>query len=355
MDDWHALADRVLDGEQIGRDEALDVVRADDDELLGLLQAAFRVRSEHHGRKVRVHVLQNAKSGVCPEDCSFCSQSMKFESEVEQYGMQSVEEMIAGAEEAYEKGAVTYCIVTATRGPAPGEVEAVCEAAETIKENYGMDVCASLGILKEGQAEQLAEAGVDRYNHNLETSEDHFSNVVSTHDWQDRVRTVKRAKSAGMEACCGGILGMKEDSEDWVDLALSLREIGVESVPINFLNPRSGTPMEETDLLDPQDALKALAMFRFVHPAEDVRIAGGREVVLDHMQPLGLYAANSLFTEGYLTTGGQGDSKDYRMITQAGFEPEVVDDDQRDSIEAAVPAGDASEEPAPVRACGGAE
>lgn len=326
MLNWNELAEGIIDGQAITRDEAQAVVEAPDVELLSIMDAAFKVRRHHHGRKVRIHVLQNAKSGVCPEDCSFCSQSMKFNTDVEQYGMQRVEELVEGARQAYEKGAATYCIVTATRGPVPDEIDIVCEAAQRIKEDYPVDICASLGLLKEGQAEKLAEAGVDRYNHNLETSEEHFENVVSTHDWDDRVATVKQAKEAGMETCCGGILGLDEEKRDWVELAFALREIGVESVPVNFLNARPGTPLEEADRIDPREALKALAMFRFVHPESDVRMAGGREVILDQMQPLALYAANSFFTEGYLTTPGQGDSKDYKMIKQAGFEPVVVGD-----------------------------
>jgi biotin synthase len=322
--DWTALADTVLDGTPLSRTEALRVATAPDDDLLALLHAAFRIRRHHHGHEVRVHVLQNAKSGVCAEDCAFCSQSMHFESEVSQYGMQSVDELVEGAAEAHEMGAVTFCIVTATRGPTNDEVDTVCEAARTIKERWSMDVCASLGLLKEGQAEQLAAAGVDRYNHNLETSENHFSNIVQTHDWMDRVRTVQRAKAAGMEACCGGIVGMREAAEDRVDLALALRDIGVESVPINLLNPRPDTPMEAVDPLSPPEALKTLALFRFVHPEADVRIAGGREEILQQMQPLALYAANSMFTDGYLTTPGQEDSEDHRMIKQAGFTPAVV-------------------------------
>lgn len=334
--DWTALADDVLDGEALDREAALRVATAPEDELLALLHAAFRVRRHHHGREVRVHVLQNAKSGVCAEDCAFCSQSLHFESEVPQYGMQGVEELVEGAREAKEMGAVTFCIVTATRGPSSSEVETVCEATRRIKARWSLDVCASLGLLKEGQAEQLAAAGVDRYNHNLETSENHFSNIVQTHDWTDRVRTVQRAKQAGMEACCGGIVGMKEAAADRVDLAFALRDIGVESVPINLLNPRPGTPLEAADPLSPPEALKTLALFRFVHPAADVRIAGGREEILQQMQPLALYPANSLFTDGYLTTPGQEDSKDHRMIQQAGFTPAVVSTDSETACAGAV-------------------
>ncbi len=321
---WNELAERIIDGEQISREEAKAVVEAPDDELLAILHAAYRVRSHHHGNKVRVHVLQNAKSGVCPEDCAFCSQSMKYNNDVDQYGLQSKEELLEGAKEAHEKGAVTYCMVTATRGPSWGELDNICEAVSEIKEKYDLEICASLGLLKEGQAEKLAEAGVDKYNHNLETSANHFDNLVSTHTFEDRVKTVTRAKQAGMAACCGGIIGMGENKDDWIDLAFTLRDLEVESVPVNFLNPRPGTPMEQHDAPRPQECLKALAMFRFVHPDVDVRVAGGREVVLGAMQPMALYAANSFFTEGYLTTGGQGESKDAVMLRQAGFEPEVV-------------------------------
>ncbi len=322
---WNDLADRVIEGGRITHEEALAMVNAPDSELLAILHAAFKVRSHHHGNKVRVHVLQNAKSGVCPEDCSFCSQSMKYNTDVEQYGIQSKEELLEGAKKAHEKGAVTYCMVTATRGPSGRDIERICEAVREIKQKYNLEVCASLGILKEGQAELLAEAGVDKYNHNLETSDKHFENLVSTHTFQDRVRTVTRAKQAGMKACCGGIIGMGEQREDWVDLAFTLRELEVESVPVNFLNPRPGTPMDKYDPPKPQDCLKALAMFRFVHPDVDVRVAGGREVVLGSMQPMALYAANSFFTEGYLTTGGQGESTDAAMLREAGFVAEVVE------------------------------
>jgi len=344
MLDWNSLADRVLDGDDITRDEALAVAEAPDDELLGVLNAAFKVRREHHGRKVRIHVLQNAKSGVCPEDCKFCSQSMEYEADVEQYGMQEADRLVEKAREAYEKGAATYCIVTATRGPHPNEIEAVCEAARRIKEDeeLPLDICASLGLLEEGQAEELREAGVDRYNHNLETSSDHFSNVVTTHEWEDRVRTVERAKQAGMEACCGGIVGMGEDTNDWVELAFALADLEVESVPINFLNAREGTPLENREDLHPNKCLKALAMFRFVHPEADVRIAGGREEVLDLMQPFALYPANSFFTEGYLTTGGQGESRDARMLRQAGFEPVMVEPEEGEAPTPSAAAGQTS-------------
>lgn len=319
MSTWNALAEQIIGGEDATREQLLEVLRAPEDELLAVMQAAFVVRKHHHGRQVKVHVLQNAKSGLCPEDCKFCSQSTHFNTEVERYKMQTVDELVAGASRAFAAGAVTYCMVTSTRGPANREVETVCEATRQIKQKYPLRICASLGLLKPGQAETLKAAGVDRYNHNIESSARHFATVATTHTWSNRVETVQAAKAAGMEACCGGIMGMGEDDEDRVDMALALREIGVESVPVNFLDPRPGTPLEEVARISPADALKALAMFRFANPASDVRVAGGREVTLGSMQPLALWAANSFFTDGYLTTPGARPSQDMAMIEQAGF------------------------------------
>lgn len=323
--EFSQIADKIIEGQDISREEAQRVVRSSDAELLDVLAAAFKVRQHFHGKAIKVHVLQNAKSGVCPEDCKFCSQSLKNNSEVPQYGMQTVNDLVSGARRAAEMGASTYCMVTSTRGPSSNEIKVVCEAVRQIKSEFPtMGICTSLGLLKPGQAEALAEAGVNRYNHNVESSKRHFETVVSTHKWEDRVATVKAAKNAGLEACCGGILGMGEDSDDWVEMAFALKEIGVESVPLNFLDPRPGTPLGESKRMSPNDCLRALAMFRMVNPKSDLRVAGGREVTLQHMQPLSLFAANSIFTNGYLTTPGAAPSDDMQMIVNAGFEPFVA-------------------------------
>lgn len=322
------LAQNVIDGHVITRDEALAIVESDDDDFLTVMQAAFVVRNHFHGRRVKVHVLRNAKSGVCPEDCKFCSQSLKYnaESDVPKYKMQEADDLVEGARKAVEMGAVTYCMVTATRGPSSNEMTQVSEAARRIKEEFPqLRLCASLGLLKDGQAESLREAGIDRYNHNLEASPRYFPEIATTHTIEDRMNTVRKAKAAGMEACCGGLIGMGEERHDWVDLAMALRELEVESVPLNFLDPRPGTPLGVKERVAPRDCLRALAMFRFVHPEADLRVAGGREVTLRTMQPLALYAANSLFTNGYLTTPGAEPSQDWQMIHEAGFEPDVIE------------------------------
>jgi biotin synthase len=249
--DWNALADRVLDGEPARPDEALAVLASGDDELLGLLDAAFRVRLRYHGRDVRLHVLRNAKSGACPEDCAFCSQSVVHHTDVSRYRLQSVDELLAGAHDAHRMGAVKYCMVTATRGPSDRELDTICEAVRRIKAEVPINVCTSLGLLKEGQAERLAAAGVTRFNHNLEASRRFFPEICSTHSFDDRVATVRRARAAGMEACCGGIMGMGETLEDRVALAFELRHLEVESIPVNFLDPRPGTPLAESSRLSP--------------------------------------------------------------------------------------------------------
>lgn len=317
--DWSLLAEKALRGEAPTRDESRAVLLAPPEQILSLLHAAFRVRHRFHGWDVRLHVLQNAKSGLCRENCSFCSQAIGARSGVDRYHMQSVEELVEGARKAYEMKAVKYCMVTATRGPSDKEMDIICEAVRRIKSEMKINICTSLGLLTDDQAKRLAEAGVTRFNHNLETSRNHFPQVCQTHHYEDRVATVRAAKRAGMEACCGGIMGMGESIEDRLDLAYELRELEVESIPVNFLDPRPGTPLEHVPRLTPMECLKSLCMFRFVNPSRDIRVAGGREVNLRDMQAFALYPANSMFSEGYLTTGGQGYEKDMTMIRDAGF------------------------------------
>jgi biotin synthase len=324
MSQWHAFADRSIAGETLTRDEARSVLAAPDDELLSIVDAAWRVRRTFHGKAVRIHVLQNAKSGACPEDCRFCSQSRHYETPAGEYPLQTVDEIIDGARRAKRAKAWKYCIVTATRGPSARDLDTICQAVTRIKEEMDITICASLGTLTLDKAQRLKAAGVDRFNHNLETSERYYPEVVTTHTWQDRVATVKLAKEAGMEACCGGIVGMGEQQDDILDLAFALRELAVESVPVNFLDPRPGTPFsalpQTSPRMSPQQCMKVLSMFRFLHPRADLRVAGGREVNLRWMQPMALYVVNSIFTSGYLTTPGAAPSQDHQMIRDMGFE-----------------------------------
>jgi len=317
---WRELSEQVLAGTDLSIDQATSILTAPDSELLGILDAAFQIRHKYFGNRVHIHVLQNAKSGMCRENCKFCSQAIGSYSGVDRYRMQTVDELVAGAKEAHASKAVKYCMVTATRGPSDAELETICEAARQIKSDTQIHLCASLGLLNETQAEQLAEAGIDRFNHNLETSSRYYPEVCNTHTFEDRINTIRNVKKAGMEACCGGIMGMGEEIQDRIELAFTLRELEIESIPVNFLNPRPGTPLGDVEQLTPQECLKSLAMFRFVNPSRDIRVAGGREVCLADLQVMALYPANSMFVDGYLTTPGAGYESDLQMIKTAGFE-----------------------------------
>ncbi len=324
--DWKNLSTRVLDGEKITEADALAILESPDDELLEVLQGAYRIRKKHFGNSVSLHLLRNVKSGKCPEDCSFCSQSTSAINDVERYDFQTVEDIVNGAQAAVDRKAKRYCVVSSTRAPAPKELETICEAAIQIKQKHpNLEICSSLGLLTEEKAVRLKESGVDRFNHNLETSENYFPEVVTTHDFTERVDTAKIVKKVGLDLCSGGLFGMGESLQDRVDLAFALDGLDVDSVPLNFLDPRPGTAFEgKPNPLSPNDCLRGLAMFRYLMPSVEVRIAGGRETTLRHLQPLALYPANSMFTAGYLTTGGQDFETDKRMIEDAGFEIEEV-------------------------------
>lgn len=318
--DWIQRADRVLAGQPVTRNEALAMLRTSDDDLLPLLAGAFRLRAHHFGRKVQLHVIENAKSGACPEDCAYCSQSAHADADIPEYPLLAEDRLLADARRAKAAGAVRYCMVMSGRGPRPSEVDRLCAAVRRIKGEMDIQICTSLGLLTPGQARQLAEAGVNRYNHNLESSERFYPSICSTHTWAQRRETIRNARAAGMEICCGGLLGMGETDEDRVNLAFELREVGADSIPVNLLDPRPGTALKALKRMSPREGLRILCMFRFVHPATELRVAGGRETVLRSIQPLSLYAANSMFTEGYLTTPGQGAQRDLDMIADAGFE-----------------------------------
>lgn len=319
---WEAFADKALAGEPLTRGEALSVLSADDDQLLRVLDAAYRVRRAHFGRKVKLNLLVNAKSGICPEDCGYCSQSIVSTAPVPKYQLLSQEILVDGAREAWARRAGTYCIVASGRRPSQRELREVTAAVRQIKEELPLKVCACLGLLSDQDALDLKEAGVDRYNHNLNTSSDHHANITTTHTYDDRVATVEAVKRAGISPCSGFIAGMGERDEQLVDVAFALREIDADSIPVNFLHAIDGTPLEGLHGLDARRCLKILALLRFVCPSKEIRVAGGRELNLGSLQPLALYPANAIFIGDYLTTPGQSAEADYRMIEDLGFEIE---------------------------------
>jgi biotin synthase len=323
---WRQLADAVLeDAYQLSRADAEEILRCPDVELLDLLSAAYAVRHYFFGNSVQLYFLMNAKSGLCPEDCSYCSQSKVASSEIPRYNLLDREQLLAGAEAAVRRNAKTYCIVISARGPNEREMASVTSIVPEIKQRYDLKICACLGLLSPEQARALKECGVDRVNHNLNTSREHYQNICSTHSYDDRVATLTAVRDAGLELCSGGIIGMGETHQDIAAMALELRDLRVESIPLNFLIDIDGTPLEKSDRLNPRFCLKALAMFRLVNPNRELRIAGGRERHLRSMQCLGLYPANSIFVGDYLTTKGQLPEDDYEMIRDMGFEVTVAD------------------------------
>ena len=316
---WNELADLVLQGGVVSADDALRILQAPDEELLQILHAAYRVRQEYFGNTVQLYYLKNAKSGLCPEDCSYCSQSKISDAPIERYAMLNAERLLDGARKAAESNARTYCIVASGRGPTNREVDHVAGVVRQIKEQYGLHICCCLGLLEPEQALKLKAAGVDRVNHNLNTSERFHPDICTTHTFQDRLNTLSICRDAGLELCAGMIVGMGELHTDVVAVARKLSELAVESIPINFLHAIDGTPLQAKHELDPRYCLKVLAMFRLVNPRAELRIAGGREVNLRSLQPLGLYPANSMFVSDYLTTPGQKAEEDFRMIADLGF------------------------------------
>lgn len=334
MNRYASHAQRALAGVAPSREEALAILRAPDEELRELLLAAFAVREHHWGKKVKLCMLRNARSGLCPEDCHYCSQSAVSSAAIDTYRLLPADELVAGAHAAVARGARRYCMVTSGRGPSARDIAQLTTATRAIRaEHPDLEICVSLGIMDEGQARELKAAGVGWVNHNLNTSERFHPEICTTHTYGDRVGTIRAVKNAGLSVCCGGIIGMGETDEDVVDLAFSLRELGVDSLPLNFLLSIDGTPLADRGQVPATRALKALCLMRFTNPASDIRAAGGRERNLGNWQGLALYPANSVFIEGYLTTPGLATQPTRHLVESMGFavegEIEMIDDGAR--------------------------
>ncbi|NEO84863.1 MAG: biotin synthase BioB [Spirulina sp. SIO3F2] len=318
---------RIVAGERLTKAEAMVLTTIEGEaDILRLCAAAEQVRQACCGNTVDLCSIVNVKSGNCSENCSFCAQSAHHPGDNSPiYGLKSPDEILAQAKSAELAGAKRFCLVSQGRGPKyqhhTTEFEQILATVRQIIAQTNIKPCCALGEVTPEQAEALREAGVTRYNHNLETSEQHFPEIVTTHTWRDRVETIRNLKAAGIQACSGGIFGLGESWEDRVDLALALRELAVESVPLNLLNPRSGTPLDENNALDPYEALKAIALFRLLLPEQILRYAGGREAVMGELQHLGFKAGiNAMLIGHYLTTLGQPPAADHAMLANLGLE-----------------------------------
>lgn len=323
MTDFSRLATTSLAGEPLSHNDALAVLQTEDRDLSALLDAAFQVREKFFGRRVKICVLQNARSGLCPEDCHYCSQSSISRAPIDKYQLLSTQELCDGARRAAEAGARRYCMVTSGRGPADRDIDHLTRATRQIKAEFPeMEICVSLGLVSAPQARRLKEAGVGWVNHNLNSSRRFYPEICTTHTYDDRVETVNNVKQAGLSTCSGGIVGMGETDDDVIELAYAVRALGIDSVPVNFLYPIDGTPLGSRKDFDPVRGLKALCLMRFLNPRSEIRMAAGRELYLGKWSGLAFYPANSIFVEGYLTTPGQNADAAHRLIEDAGFEVE---------------------------------
>ncbi|MGI8648077.1 MAG: biotin synthase BioB [Mycobacteriales bacterium] len=321
------LGEQALSRQPPDRAQALALLALGDDHVLDVVAAASRVRRKFFGRRVKLNLIVNMKSGLCPEDCFYCSQRLGSASDVLKYSWISPAAVADTTDQAVAGGAKRVCLVASGRGPSDRDITRVTDTIDVIKQRQpNVEVCVCLGLLKPNQAERLRDAGALAYNHNLNTSEENYAKICTTHTYDDRVDTVQRAQTAGLSPCSGAIFGMGESDSDVVDLALRLRELDPDSVPVNFLIPFEGTPLGSQWELTPQRCLRILALFRFTFPDVEVRLAGGREIHLRTLQPLALHIVNSIFLGDYLTSEGQAGSADLQMIADAGLVVEGQDE-----------------------------
>jgi biotin synthase len=295
-------------------------------ELLPLLEAAYEIRKKYWGKKVNVHIINNVQNGDCSQDCSYCVQSKESKAEIESYSMKSEDQILEEAKIAYESGAFRYCMVFSGPKPSKSRVEKLVGIIKKIKATYNIQVCVSPGFVDYDDAIKLKKAGLNRLNHNLNTSKNHYHNICTSHTFQDRINTIKAAKSANLEICSGCIIGMGETEDDIIDIAKTLSTLKIESIPINFFLPISGLPLKTKKALTPEYCLRVLCLFRFLNPKAEIRIAAGREFHLRSMQAMALFPANSLFMEGYLNSNGSNTIDTLQMIKDAGF---TINSDKR--------------------------
>lgn len=313
--------DRVLGGKELEFEEAKELLGTGRDELPFLMHAADTFRRKFCGNKMDLCSLINAKSGLCSEDCKFCAQSSRYKTNCKTYPLASIEKMVSAAKDARKIGATNFCIVISGGGPTRQEFDKIKKAIARINKEVGIRIDCSLGSLQIGMVKELKSLGVTRYNHNLETSEDFYKSICTSHPYKNRLNMVCMLKDVGLDACCGGIIGLGESLEERLKLVFSLKELDIRCVPINILNPRKGTPLENTKMLPPLDIIKTIAVFRLVLPRAIIKIAGGREAGLRDFQAMAFAAgANGMIIGGYLTTKGRSVKEDLQMAKDLGFE-----------------------------------
>jgi len=314
------ITERIINGETLTFEEALGIATTPEEDLLELFLYANRLRNHFRKRAVDLCAIINAKSGACPEDCSFCAQSARHKTSVDVYPLVDKEVVMRKAEEAKANGVRRFCIVISGRKASREDLKKIGKFIEGIRD-IGLLPCATLGLLEKDELLFLKDHGLERYHHNLETSERFFPNICSTHTFGEKLKTIEEAKSLGLSVCSGGIFGMGEEWEDRIDMAFTLRKLQVDSVPINFLIPIKGTPLEDIDMLPPIEALKIVSLYRFILPNREIRLCGGRAQVLGEFNSMIFFAgADAILTGNYLTTTGRTYSDDLRLIRLMGLE-----------------------------------
>ena len=323
-----SLKQKVLAGGEINYEEALFLIQL---EAAGpihcFLQSANEITRYFNSNQPGLCSLLNAKSYLCGEDCGFCAQSVRFDTAADRYGLMHPEKVVEAAKRAEARGAQNFCIVTSGAAPTEEEFEKIIEILKNLAGQTRLNLDASLGFITADQAKRLKEIGLRRFNHNLQSSREFYPQIVSTHTYETRLNTIRSLLEGGLELCSGGILGMGETAEDRVKLAFELKPYLPHCIPINLLNPRPGTPLEDQPKPDPREVLKTIAVFRFIHPRANIKLAGGREINLtpEEQERALRGGANGLIMGGYLTTSGNPVEEDFRMLREAGYEvPEHV-------------------------------
>ncbi len=313
--------EKVFSGIGISNDDVEKLFDVSDEEVKELAKAANQITRDFNGNKVDVEQLNNIKKNACSEDCSFCGQSAFFNTGIETYQLPPTEEVVIKAAKAKKEGAESYCLVAAWREPSPKDFDKVCNIIREINNKVGINVECSLGFLTLEQAKKLKELNVRRYNHNLETSKSKFSEICTTHTYEDRLKTLQIARDAGLELCTGGIIGLGETRKQRMELALELATIYPEEVTINILVPVPGTPLELQTKLENSEIVRMFSVIRFLLPESVIKISGGRETNLaDSGEELLKSGANGIITSGYLTMGGNEPDEDFKMIKKIGLE-----------------------------------
>jgi biotin synthase len=320
--DLKKIYKKSLEEEFFSREECLGILNFPDENLSELLDVTLKIRELHKGRKVSIHVLTNAKSGNCGEDCKYCAQSCTSNTDIERYSILEYEKILNNGKICKEKGVERHCIGLSGMNFTDEQIDKFCEYVKRMRGEVSTKICCSIGFLTEKQAKKLKKVGVTRINHNLNTGKNFYKNICSTHTYEQRITNINMLKEVGFEMCCGGIVGLGEGDEDLIDMFFDIKRIGPESIPINFLIPIKGTPLEKNNnvsKLTPEYCLKVLSLGRLLNPKADLRCAAGREIYLKNKQSLMFCAVNSVFASGYLTAAGQGINETIKMIQEAGF------------------------------------